>query len=173
LCVRYSPGSGLHIPTRYAHVGTEQLRACLSVLAKAELTAPAKPRRTYAFNGYEISVDHISAKIGMRGTFTAVSLIPLFSFFCGVLACIVSRKDGVPNLIPVICKRRVFSNFEMRRTQLDPAVIDEVIKLPLPPLFVHAVFTRSTALRHQLTTAIFISFTLATLCADKYHGGII
>ncbi|KAJ7882550.1 hypothetical protein B0H14DRAFT_3754330 [Mycena olivaceomarginata] len=71
VCVRYSPNSGPHIPTRYAHVGTEQLRACLSVLAKAELIAPAKPRRTSALNGYEISVYHISTKIGMRGTFTA------------------------------------------------------------------------------------------------------
>ncbi|KAJ7882596.1 hypothetical protein B0H14DRAFT_3128793 [Mycena olivaceomarginata] len=47
------------------------LLACLFVLAKAELTAPAKPRRTSAFNGYGISVYHISPKIGMRGTFTA------------------------------------------------------------------------------------------------------
>jgi hypothetical protein len=56
----------------------EQLLACLSVLTKAELTPPAKPRRTSAFNGYGISVYHISPKIGMRGTFTAVSLILLF-----------------------------------------------------------------------------------------------
>ncbi|KAJ7863357.1 hypothetical protein B0H14DRAFT_2574993 [Mycena olivaceomarginata] len=38
---------------------------------EAELIAPAKPRRTSALNGYEISVYHISTKIGMRGTFTA------------------------------------------------------------------------------------------------------
>ncbi|KAJ7819855.1 hypothetical protein B0H14DRAFT_1351645 [Mycena olivaceomarginata] len=135
LCVRYSPNSGPHIPTRYAHVGTEQLRAYPSVLAKAELTAPAKPRRTSAFNGSEISVDHISTRIGMRGTFTA---------------------DGGANIIPVISSRRVLPNFEAEERHWTPRQL-----------------MRSTSLRHQLTTATPIPFTLATLCADKYHGGII
>jgi hypothetical protein len=99
----------------------------------------------------------------MRGTFTAVSLILLFSFSCSVLTCIASRKDGGANIITVISSRRVLPNFEAGRTPLDPAATDEVIELPLAPLFIHAVFT----------TAILISFTWVTLCADNYHGGII
>ncbi|KAJ7308634.1 hypothetical protein DFH08DRAFT_491074 [Mycena albidolilacea] len=93
LCVRYSPNSGPHIPTRYAHVGTEQLRACLSVHTKAELTAPAKPRRTSAFNGYEISVDHISTKIGMRGSGEAFSTF-FFLFQCVDLYCLSQGRSS-------------------------------------------------------------------------------
>ncbi|KAJ7882539.1 hypothetical protein B0H14DRAFT_1465883 [Mycena olivaceomarginata] len=100
-CVRYSPGSGLHIPTRYAHVGTEQLRACLSVLAKAELTAPA-------------SLAVLTRSMVMK--FPWIIFPP--------------RSECAEHSL-----RRVFSNFEMRRTQLDPAVIDEPYGTNSPQLF--------------------------------------